>query len=413
MRHGFRSGQPATVASMQLRALTLNVWGLPFGLTRHHDARMRAIGEGFGRWEADVIALQEVWTEDARKMLAAAGRRAGYSALWHREAAFGGSGLMVLSRLPIINQHFTRYRLAGLPQRPFHGDYYSGKGFVQLALSTDLGPISLLDTHMQANYSGPGERDEYRGIRASQAIELAAAVRPIPEPVLALGDFNTREGEAAYAILGDIGGLRDVAAVLDRRQATCLASHPYRAAGAGEARIDLVLARDGGGLALRDIAIERVFDEPVEFAGEPGAYSDHAGVLATFELERRRVPLLGFGAEEGAGVDAAALDRAQAELSLGARWARQRRNGEYRIAGAGLAAGLLMGGGAWRARTGRRRFLAGGLATLAGLGVGGGFLGALASRQVTEKELADFAEVEKILAGLRADAPRPVRIGSP
>jgi len=232
---------------------------------------------------------------------------------------------MVLSRLPIASERFTRFRLAGLPQRPFHGDYYSGKGFVHLTLTTDLGPVSLLDTHLHANYSRPGERDEYRGIRAGQAIQLAAAVRRIRGPVLALGDFNTREGEAAYAILGDLGGLRDVAAVLDRRQATCLAPHPYRPTGAPESRIDLILARDGGGLALRKVAIERVFDEPLEFAGEEGAYSDHAGVLATFEMERRRVPLL--EADEDAGLEKAALDRAQGELALGARWARQRRTG--------------------------------------------------------------------------------------
>jgi hypothetical protein len=164
-------------------------------------------------------------------------------------------------------------------------------------------------------------------------------------------------------------------------------------------------------LGLRDIAIERVFDDALEFAGEPGAYSDHAGVLATFTLERQRVPLL--DAERAKGIDPAALDRAQAELALGARWARQRRSSEFRVAGAGLAGGLLLGGGAWRARTNRRRFLAGLLATLAGLGLGGGTLGALASRRVTEKELAGFADVEKILASLRPDAPRPVRIGPP
>lgn len=395
---------------MRLRALTLNVWGLPFGLTRHHDARMQAIGEGFGRWQADVIALQEVWTEDAREILAAAGRRAGYPALWHREAAFGGSGLMVLSRLPIVSQHFTRYRLAGLPQRPFHGDYYSGKGFVSLELATALGPVHLVDTHLHANYSGPEERDEYRGIRASQAIELAAAARSIRGPVFALGDFNTREGEVPYAILRDIGGLRDVAASLDRRQATCLSPHPYRPTRAGEARIDLILARGGGGLAVRDISIERVFDEPLDFEGQPGAYSDHAGVLATLELERRTVPLLEADAP---ALELAALDRAQAELTLGARLARERRSRELRMAGGGLAGGLLMGGAAWRARTGRRGFLAGGLATLAGLGVSGGLLGALASQRVVENELAGFAEVEEILARLRTHALRPVRLGRP
>ena len=395
---------------MRLRALTLNVWGLPFGLARHHDARMRAIGEGFGRWQADIIALQEVWTDAARQILVAAGRRAGYPALWHREAAFGGSGLMVLSRFPISARHFTRYRLAGLPQRPSHGDYFSGKGFVNLELATALGPIHLVDTHLHANYSGPDERDEYRGIRAGQAIELAAAVRRIQGPVLALGDFNTREGEAAYAILRDVGGLRDVAASLDRRQATCIAPHPYRPAHAGEARIDLILARGGVDLAVRDVSIERVFDEPLDFAGEAGAYSDHAGVLAEFELERRKTPR---PQADAPALDLAALSLAQAELEFGARRARERGSGELRLAGGSLVGGLLVGGAAWRARAGRRGFLAGLLATLAGLGVTGGVLGALASQRVVDNELAGLAEVEEILARLRMEALRPVRLGPP
>jgi len=77
---------------MRLRVLTLNVWGLPLGLARHHDARMVAIGEGFAGSGADVIALQEVWTSAARGVLAEAGRRAGYAALWHRPVVFGGRG---------------------------------------------------------------------------------------------------------------------------------------------------------------------------------------------------------------------------------------------------------------------------------------------------------------------------------
>ena len=88
---------------MRLRVLTLNVWGLPPGLARHREIRMRAIGERFiasaeDDSSPDVIALQEVWTRGARQILVAAGRRAGYNSLWHREAAFGGRSCAPTSR---------------------------------------------------------------------------------------------------------------------------------------------------------------------------------------------------------------------------------------------------------------------------------------------------------------------------
>ena len=379
---------------MRLRVLTLNVWGLPLGIARHHDARMRAIGEGFATSGADVIALQEVWTGTARAVLAQAGERAGYSDLWHRRAAFGGSGLMVLSRLPIVRRQFVRYRLAGLPQRPQHADFYGGKGFAHLDLETAEGPVTLINTHLHAGYTQPGAEDEYRGVRAAQAIELAAYIRGLTTPVVAAGDFNSSEGEDAYAILLGLAGLRDLAVSLDRRQPTCLAPHPYR--GGDAARIDLVLARDGRAHSIRPVALERSFDQALTFNGEPGAYSDHAGVWAELEIMPR--------AEAGvpAAPDAEALLRAEAALDFGVQRARARRMRELAQAGGGAAAGLLLGAAAGQARQRRRRFLAGSLAGLAGLGFFGGLAAAMGSHWVAEDEIAGFAQIRKILLGLGA-----------
>ena len=381
---------------MRLRVLTLNVWGLPLGIARHHDARMHAIGEGFATSGADVIALQEVWTGSGRAILAQAGEAAGYSELWHRRAAFGGSGLMVLSRLPIVGRQFVRYRLAGLPQRPQHADFYGGKGFAHLDLETPAGPVAFINTHLHAGYSPAGTEDEYRGIRAAQAIELAAYVRGLTTPVVAAGDFNSAEHEDAYAILLGLAGLRDLAVSLDRRQATCLAPHPYRGGEANPARIDLVLARDGRAQAIRPLALERTFDQALTFDGEAGAYSDHAGVWAELEIMPRT--------EAGvpAAPDAEALRRAEAAVDFGIQRARARRKRELAQAGGGAAAGLLLGAAAGQARQRRRGFLAGSLTGLAGLGLLGGLAAALGSHWVAEDEIAGFAEIRRILAGLGA-----------
>ena len=75
---------------------------------------------------------------------------------------------------------------------------------------------------------------------------------------------------------------------------TTLADNPYRDSSVfePESRIDYVFARPGLRRGLRILSVERVFDEALEFEQEPGAYSDHAGVLAEFALEGDRVAIL-------------------------------------------------------------------------------------------------------------------------
>ena len=133
---------------MQIRVLTLNVWALPLGIARHNQERMRAIGRKLRALDAHVVALQEVWTTEARDQLRQAAEAAGYSEIWHRRPAFGGSGLMVMSRLPARDIRFVPFELEGLPQRPHHADYYGGKGFVELTLETPGGPLILINTHL-------------------------------------------------------------------------------------------------------------------------------------------------------------------------------------------------------------------------------------------------------------------------
>jgi endonuclease/exonuclease/phosphatase family metal-dependent hydrolase len=395
---------------MRLRVLNLNVWGLPLGLTRHHDARMHAIGEEFAGSGAHVISLQEVWTPSARKILAAAGRRAGYTAIWHREAAFGGSGLMVLSRLPVNRRHFTLFRLAGLPQRPQQADFYGGKGFVSLELATDQGPVTFIDTHLQAGYNAPGSPDENLGIRVGQAIQLAAHVRKLSTPVVAAGDFNSEEGESAYKILGGIGDLSDLAVALDRREPTCLTAHPYRGEDARESRIDLILSRSGRQTELRPLSLERTYDRGLEFDGEPGTYSDHAGLVADLEL----VPRPAAGPPRAwPPPTPAALAHAESELRAGEEAARVRRRRELSQSGALLGAGLILGGGGWRVREQRRSFLARLALGIGGIGFLGGLAGGVGSQWATANELAGFAEVRKILAGLHTARDEPVRLRTP
>ena len=381
-----------------LRLTTLNVWALPFGLSRHTAARMEAISRRLGQLEPDVAAFQEVWTEEARTALLAGGRRAGLSHAWHNPSARGGSGLLLLSRRPFLDVQFSAYLLRGLPQRLQHGDYWGGKGFVLARLQTAAGPLTVLDTHLHAQYT-PDPVDEYRGIRTAQVVQLAAALLDRNDPVVALGDFNLRAGNPDHAVLMGLTRFTDVALALGNPQDTILADHPYRrrarghgndTGGDGGERIDYAFIRTGDRAEAVPKRIEREFDQALEIGGEPAAYSDHAGLLV--EMEVVSVPPRVLPA-----ADPAALTRARALLGQGRSEAVRRRGIERSFALGSSAVALAALPAAAQQRVSRRRFLAG---LLAGLGVAavpaaGGT--ALLAEVAVPRELAAYAQVELLL----------------
>ena len=317
-----------------MRLATLNVWGLPWPISREGSARMDAIGARLPALALDWMVFQEVWTEGARLRLIDAGRGAGLVHAWHRELALGGSGLLVLAREPFQAPHFQAYAVRGFPQRVWHGDYHGGKGFCALRFDTPLGALTLIDTHLHAQYGDDAYNDEYPH-RVAQVVQLSAAIAAISTPVVAAGDFNMSEGRREYAIFTGLTKMRDAAAELDRRQPTTIGANPYRKERLphDDERIDYVFTRDGEGVRVRVRRIERIFDETP--AGAAAAYSDHAGLLAEIELRRD-------ADAQPAEPEAAAAELAARELAAGreaalsrvaitaARRARRRRGARRR-----------------------------------------------------------------------------------
>lgn len=383
----------------RLRLATLNVWGHVDWIGRHGEARMRSIAEQMGALDLDAIAIQEVWTEAWRAILVDGGRRAGLVHVWHNDETVGGSGLLVLSRRPIVDADFQPFSVCGLPERIDHGDYYSGKGFALLQLESGGRPWLLANTHLVAQYA-PDEEDLYRGQRVGQLVELSAAVAESRLPVVALGDFNMREASGLYDIWTGLSGVRDVAVELDHRQPTVLRDNPYRGPAAEDERIDYGFVRDGAAARWRPRAVDRVFDGPRRFGGEEGADSDHAGLLLDLELHG------------GAGLrpmpDAAALAAAGAWVERGRTAARERRQARRTLGLGSFAVACGATGASVTTRVRRRRFLRLGSASLAMAALGGAVgLGALAEHFVPE-ELAGFRQVQRALARLEALGGAPV-----
>lgn len=376
-----------------MRFATLNVWGHPDLIGRHGRNRMQAIVEALPALGCDVIAFQEVWRLEWREMLLEGSRRAGFPYHWTNEKTLGGSGLLTVSRTPLRDAHFHPYRLRGLPQRPYHGDYYSGKGVSLVTVDSPAGPVTVLNTHLHAQYA-PDYADDYKGIRMAQVVEVAVALSGRSDPVVALGDFNLSEGKPEYEVLTGLSGLRDVAAELDRRQSTVLAGHPYRGGRPDEDRIDFAWARDGTRASARPVGVTRIFDAWLEFDGEPGAFSDHAGVMADVEFAA--------GGSPAHVPQEQAIALARERIELGREIAQSRRTAERGMAAGGLVAAAGATVGARRLGADRRGFVRTLLWTLAGMGVVGAAGTAALSEYFVAQELEGYDYVEADLDALEA-----------
>ncbi len=334
---------------MRLRVGSFNVWALPGLFSDDVPERMRAIAAGLPQLDVDVLALQEVWLPSARETLVAGGRRAGFTHPWW-PASMPGGGLLVLSRVPLTDARFERFRFRGDLERLDKGEYFGGKGFVSVRIATDDGPVTLVDTHLHASYRNDLPAAD-SAVRIAQLLQIVEFLESRDEPAVVAGDFNFEEHSPEYRVLTGLSGLRDTAVELDRRQPTITRDNYYKRNRSGpNKRIDLLLVREGGRRGIHPLRTERIFDEPLELGDGMRAASDHFGVMCELEL--------GTHLSEGyGGRDRGALVLARQLLEHGRAEAAQRESRHARDASYWLGASVLAGVATRHGRVNRRRFL--------------------------------------------------------
>jgi endonuclease/exonuclease/phosphatase family metal-dependent hydrolase len=162
-----------------LRLLSYNIWGLPGWMTGARSGRYPRIARELERLNPDLILLQEAWTAKARKSAPATG------SWWTARAAgqhtfFQQSGLMTLSKFPIIGGEFYPFSRAAFPDR------LVSKGVLKTAICLPDGSIlNVWNVHLQEG--GPA------GVRRSQVQELVSRVQAAEDGQIADlvgGDFN-------------------------------------------------------------------------------------------------------------------------------------------------------------------------------------------------------------------------------
>lgn len=255
------SAEAAGSETLTLRVLTYNVWGVPM-IAPLRPERMTRIGPAIAALSPDLVALQEVWTDEDAEILTEGLAQIGLTHIERfTEDWPDDSGLMIASRYPIEKVRFSRYRQGRHPHLPWHVDYMAGKGIARVTVRTPLGEVDFAATHLQAGYG----TNEYVFVQMSQALQAAKHVAKGDAPLILAGDINSPHDGIPSRLLAARARL-----------------HPTDP----KAGIDQILYRSGRQLRIAPGRVQTALTEPVDLESAVMPLSDHPAVLAELHLSR-------------------------------------------------------------------------------------------------------------------------------
>lgn len=261
---------------MHLRLLTLNTWGLPAPLGKKIALRAQAITAAIQDY--DLVLLQEVFHAQLFQNL----QKSGFPHVYrhHNPGRLRqGSGLMLLSRFPLQNLHFTPFKTAIWPDRLAH------KGL--LWARVELGAHSLLlgNTHFQS-----GEHPAAAEVRQTDNLKVLQSaleqLEPKPdESILLGGDLNLLPDSEAHRILCEELGFQDLYAQFHPQEpGYTVHADDNPLAKERCQRIDYLLLQSPA-VPVKVLNCERQFTTP-----HNGLWiSDHFGLSADLELPHSNV----------------------------------------------------------------------------------------------------------------------------
>jgi endonuclease/exonuclease/phosphatase family metal-dependent hydrolase len=181
-----------TASELNLKLVTYNVWGLPSWLTGAQPGRYPRIARELERLDPDIILLQEAWTDKARKAAPNDGRWSSARAA-RQHTFFQQSGLVTLSKFPIIGGEFYPFSRAAFPDR------FVNKGILKVTVQLQDGRVlNIWNVHLQDGGSAEIRRSQLREVESHV---LAAEDGQIAD--LVGGDFNCTPDSAFVHELED------------------------------------------------------------------------------------------------------------------------------------------------------------------------------------------------------------------
>jgi len=251
----------------ELSLLTWNINQWPTALSGHRNRRRLDIVRRFVR-DFDIVCLQEAWSATSQELC----WEHRYHYLDDGRSAFGfGSGLLTLSRFPVVSSRFVRYAAAAIP------DSMASKGISLATLRVPgQGVVHVINTHLQARF--------WPGVRKRQMRELDRFVeqRCADTTTLLAGDLNARRDSDEFQLLHDALRFRD--AIEEKPPTRVPTDGPRgrkRFTGAPD-RIDHLLMLPRGDTSMEVLETGIIEDE---IPGEITA-SDHRGLFVRIRLGR-------------------------------------------------------------------------------------------------------------------------------
>ena len=183
--------------SVTFSLLTLNCFGTPVPTTRR---RLLALAGPLEQSTLQLVCLQEVQLVMYQRLLIEACASYPFQAFEPYLHSPKG-GLVTLSRLPLLTQHFQAYREQGRWYLPTVMDIVLRKGMLVTSLHWADFPVVIINTHILANYNGDWERQGvFARMQEKQLRQLAETVasQPANAVVAVVGDFNIPRGSRLY-----------------------------------------------------------------------------------------------------------------------------------------------------------------------------------------------------------------------
>jgi len=241
-----------------LRLVTLNCL-----FRGHARPRLRVIGRLLREMAPDVACLQEIFFRPRVSLLG------GEHPLFQRGGLGVAGGLVTLAREAVESCRFEPFRTA------LWFEWGARKGFLTTRLRLRGEPVTVVNTHLLANYDENWALDNYYARRQLDELgQLAAAIRELPgdELVVVAGDFNVPAGSPQFKeFMSDCG----LCSAVDWSV--------FPPGGHGFREIDNVLYRPPLGRPVSDSA-RLCFEEEIELGrGRKVFPSDHIGVEAALE----------------------------------------------------------------------------------------------------------------------------------
>ncbi|XP_046341425.2 sphingomyelin phosphodiesterase 2-like [Haliotis rufescens] len=275
-----------------LRVLTLNCWGVFIpGTVKYRRERIEAIAEDISQQHYDIVVLCEVWLKsDYQRLCKKLIPRMPHSHYFYSGAI--GSGVCMFSVHPMIETVFHQFSLNGFAHKPYHGDWFGGKGVGLCKFNVNGLTVNVYGSHFHAEYRR--DHDEYLAHRVAQAFQISQFVRLTSEAcdlVLLGGDLNVEPVDLGYKLIRTNAHLLDC--WLDKKRTSGyehgntdeVPSNSFSSPQPGYPdgkRIDYWLYRPSPN---KSVSVEECSVIMNKIPGRSYNFSDHEAVLAVLRLE--------------------------------------------------------------------------------------------------------------------------------